>query len=58
VSVNFDSKKYAQIFVLSSLNIWPEKQPLRDSNIVVRLPAFMVNGVDYGPQTFAFQTNY
>jgi len=58
VKIHFDEKKLAQIFVLSSVNIWPAKEALKDAIVTVRLPAFIVNGINYASQTFTFNTNY
>lgn len=58
VNVVFDGQNYAQTFVLASANIWPEKEPLKNSVITVRVPRFSLNGVGYGPQEFKFDMAY
>lgn len=58
MSLKFDKTKYGQIFVLSSVNVWPSKESLKDTKITIQIPSFVLNGTTYLNQTFTFNTNY
>lgn len=56
--MKFDKTRYKQIYVLSSVNIWPKNEPLKDTTITIQLPSFNLNGTTYPAQIFSFNTNY
>ncbi|MGE0527975.1 MAG: hypothetical protein AB7G93_20015 [Bdellovibrionales bacterium] len=58
VRVSLDRKRYKEIYVLASKNIWPEGQALKNSSIRIEIPKLTLNGVSYDPRPFVFDMNY
>jgi hypothetical protein len=56
--VAWDEERDEEVLITSSQNIWPEKEPLRDATIALRIPEIVLNGVTYPARDFVFKTNY